>query len=340
MSKKINWLFVFLFAFVLMWTLSAQATFSIVAVDTVTKEVGIAAASCVEAGGIGEICHAEPGVGAIIVQGLFSYANLNKGKQYLKTGLTARKIINQLIKNDADAGIRQYGVVTLSDSNRSAAYSGADLDVYFGHKVGPNYAIQGNILSELVILDNLEKAFIETDGSLAVKLMAALQAGKQVGADRRCTKTSTLCACIKVAKVDDELSSIYLMLEVDHVEGDPIDALQDKFDIWQQSQTNVAANSEQHGIMPNLVGNYPNPFNPRTTICYDLPESCQLSLKIFNIRGQLVRTLIGNEQVAGMHSVVWDGRGQNGNIVSSGVYLCRLVVEDQFIETKKMILLQ
>lgn len=318
----------------------SNATFSIVAVDTVNQQVGVAAASCVEAGGIGEICHIEPGKGAIIAQGLFSYATLNKGKSALKENSSAQGIINQMIKNDANKTSRQLGAVTLHESERSAAFSGTDLPKWFGHKTGSNYSIQGNILAGESILDDMQTAFNTTDGLLAEKLMAALQAAKRVGADSRCTETSCLCVCIKVANLEDELSSVHLNIEVDHVEGDPIDVLQSQFDEWQLSQTAISQKLKTTSSMPILIGNYPNPFNPQTTINYDLPVPCKPSLKIYNIQGRLVRSLLGNEHAAGVHNVVWDGRDQNGVPVSSGVYMYKLIVENNFIEGKKMLLIQ
>jgi hypothetical protein len=74
----------------------------------------------------------------------------------------------------------------------------------------------------------------------------------------------------------------------------------------------------------NLDQNYPNPFNPSTTISYQLPVSGNVRLDVFNIRGQLVRTLINSEQEAGDHRVVWNGADASGKSVGSGLYIYRL----------------
>jgi len=73
-----------------------------------------------------------------------------------------------------------------------------------------------------------------------------------------------------------------------------------------------------------LHGNYPNPFNPRTTIRFDLKEASPVTLDIYNLKGQLIRRLVDANKVAGHHSVVWDGRDAHGNSVASGIYQSRI----------------
>ncbi|MEW5795856.1 MAG: S8 family serine peptidase [Candidatus Zixiibacteriota bacterium] len=88
-----------------------------------------------------------------------------------------------------------------------------------------------------------------------------------------------------------------------------------------------------------LHQNYPNPFNPNTTIAFDLPLSGQVSLEIFNILGQQVRTLHSGWLAAGTHRAEWDGRAAHGGEVASGVYFYRLVAE-QYVQSRKMVLLR
>ena len=74
-----------------------------------------------------------------------------------------------------------------------------------------------------------------------------------------------------------------------------------------------------------LAQNYPNPFNPNTTIEYAIPINRKVSVKVYNVNGQLVRTLVNNQMVnAGTHKVVWDGKNHLGNKVSTGMYLYSL----------------
>ncbi|MBD3403933.1 T9SS type A sorting domain-containing protein [candidate division GN15 bacterium] len=89
----------------------------------------------------------------------------------------------------------------------------------------------------------------------------------------------------------------------------------------------------------SLGANYPNPFNPSTTISFSLSAAGQARLEVFNILGQRVRTLVDGPHGAGVHSVVWDGRNNAGETVSSGVYFYRLTTDD-VIESKKMLLLK
>ncbi len=85
--------------------------------------------------------------------------------------------------------------------------------------------------------------------------------------------------------------------------------------------------------------NYPNPFNPATTIRYALPEASDVRLTIYNVLGQQVRALVQGHQEAGYYRVTWDGRDDNGRVVSSGVYLYRFV-SSGLVETRRMLLLK
>ncbi len=88
-----------------------------------------------------------------------------------------------------------------------------------------------------------------------------------------------------------------------------------------------------------LEGNYPNPFNPETTIRYSLKESGPVSIKIYNSRGQLVKNLVNSDLPKGQHSVVWDGRDDNGKAVSGGIYLYQLSA-GQCTSARKMLLVK
>lgn len=89
-----------------------------------------------------------------------------------------------------------------------------------------------------------------------------------------------------------------------------------------------------------LGQNYPNPFNPTTTIRFDLPKEAPVTMEVYNVLGVRVRTLMAGETVsAGHHSMMWDGRDDNGNAAPSGVYLYRINAND-FHASKKMTLLK
>ncbi len=104
-------------------------------------------------------------------------------------GLSPQEIIDWLILHDAEGTptIRQYGIVDLTRNGESAAYTGVNCFNYKNHVTGPGYAIQGNILLGQIIIDTMLTTYLKTQGPLADRLMATLQAAKIVGADTRCT---------------------------------------------------------------------------------------------------------------------------------------------------------
>jgi hypothetical protein len=96
------------------------------------------------------------------------------------------------------------------------------------------------------------------------------------------------------------------------------------------------------GIESTFLGEpYPNPFNPSTTVTFGLKEAATVSLKIFNLNGQLVRTLRNDEALdAGEYRDSWNGLDHGGNKVSSGVYFLKLTTSSGYSETRKMVLVQ
>ncbi len=98
---------------------------------------------------------------------------------------------------------------------------------------------------------------------------------------------------------------------------------------------------DQNGVPRtfDVAQNYPNPFNPTTTIKYQLPKQSDVRINVYDITGQIVRTLINRNAEAGYHQVVWDGANDAGHQVSSGVYFYKMVAGD-FVKTQKMILMK
>jgi len=95
------------------------------------------------------------------------------------------------------------------------------------------------------------------------------------------------------------------------------------------------------GIPTNteLIGNYPNPFNPETSIRYALSRSCHVEVAVFNLSGQRIRTLIQGRQDSGVHSAAWNGQDSNGRRVGSGIYVVRLQT-DHLTDVRKMSLVK
>ena len=104
------------------------------------------------------------------------------------------------------------------------------------------------------------------------------------------------------------------------------------------SVTDVSSNE----VIPakfEVYQNYPNPFNPTTTISYSIPTGSFVSLKIYDILGREVRTLVNTEQKPGVYNTVWNGDNNFGNKVASGIYIYRVVAGSK-IQSKKMILMK
>ena len=87
-----------------------------------------------------------------------------------------------------------------------------------------------------------------------------------------------------------------------------------------------------------LQQNYPNPFNPSTTIAFELPQASAVKLAVYNMQGQLVRTLVNGQKPSGSHSVVWDGLDDHGARVASGVYLYTLKASAVALQRKLVLM--
>ena len=89
----------------------------------------------------------------------------------------------------------------------------------------------------------------------------------------------------------------------------------------------------------NVYSNYPNPFNPVTTLRYDLPEDALVNITIYDIMGRIVRTLINSQQNAGFKSIQWNATNDAGSPLSAGLYLYKIQA-DYLVQTRKMVLLK
>jgi flagellar hook assembly protein FlgD len=84
-----------------------------------------------------------------------------------------------------------------------------------------------------------------------------------------------------------------------------------------------------------LSQNYPNPFNPSTNIQFSLPRAGKVEMKVYNLLGQVVATLVNGQYATGRYEVTWDARN-----LASGLYFYRLTVDNNVVDTKKMLLLK
>ncbi len=278
----------------------AQDTFSILAYDSITGEVGGAGASCVNLFQLGFpndfIIELFPDTGAIACQASYMPANQTMARNRMRAGDAPQNILNYMQSNDAGANpaIRQYGVLRrMNGTVYSAAYTGSACTNYKNHIVGPNYTIQGNILLGQHVLDSMEVRFNREQGSLACKLMAAMQGAKMVGADTRCAgnNSSSLFAFLKVALPTDSFGKPYFLISLKTQKGDsiePIDSLQKLFNNQLLCEVNTTGFSEfRSGGSFNM---FPNPADGQVRLVG--PKAGVLPCRITDISG---RTLWAGE---------------------------------------------
>ncbi len=179
----------------------AGATWSIIIVDPVTREVAIGSATCLTSY---DLRAASPvvlaGVGAAAAQSYLDMTGANRLliRDQLKLGTGPAQILNLLAKVDPRHQWRQYGIVDIKGGK--VGFTGTRAGSYAGHLVGQvgnlHYAIQGNVLTGSPVLTKAEDAIKNTKGDLAAKLMAAMEAARGMGGDGRCScPTSAPTGC-------------------------------------------------------------------------------------------------------------------------------------------------
>lgn len=319
----------------------SQDTFSIVAIDSVTGEIGSAGASCLGVilpfapHGAQIISDVIPGLGAVHTQAYWNATNQQNARARMLAGESPQQIIDWLVPNDAqgDSTIRQYGIVDYNaGSPRSAAFTGTGCNNYKSHITGAGYSIQGNILLGQQILDSMEAAYLNAAGSLADKLMAALQGANVTGADTRCinSNTSSLSAFLRVALPTDSIGSYYLDLYMSYPNVtsttypvDPIDSLQTLYTLWLASSVN------QLSGYPNLIRVYKN----EQGIVFDL----SLLQDIKNMRLDIYDTLGRNSLSTPVNQKTFQISSREKNL-APGAYTYRFTGSRNFTAAGKIIL--
>ncbi len=165
------------------------ATFSIVAHDSITGELGVAVASRFFAVG-SVVPWAEAGVGAVATQSFANTTFGSRGLELLDKGLTPDEAMEVLLRGDDKPERRQVGIVSADGS--SATYTGTGCMDWAGGRRGVGYAVQGNILAGETVVTAMESAYLETEGTLADRLYAALLAGEANGGDSRGKQSAAL----------------------------------------------------------------------------------------------------------------------------------------------------
>jgi uncharacterized Ntn-hydrolase superfamily protein len=281
-------------ALLISFTVAAQDTFSIIGVDPATGEIGSAGASCVtgvgSAGIIDIITDIIPGRGGVNSQAYVCIPNTNLQNAILRMeeGLNPQEIIDWLLLNDScssqnfDPAFRQYGIVDLDGGGnpRTAGWTGNMTDDYKEDRQGTNFSVQGNILLDVSVINNMEANFNNTSGTLADKLMAAMQGANFAGADSRCLAngTSSRTAYLLVFRPDDDPNDPYLRLNVGQqsIGVEPIDILQDLYD-------NFLAVEENE--LNSKLSLFPNPASNQLTLQIDTSIVLQ-KLAVFDVNGK------------------------------------------------------
>jgi uncharacterized Ntn-hydrolase superfamily protein len=205
------------------------ATFSIVAHDSTTGDLGVAVQSKFFAVG-SVVPWARSGVGAIASQ---AYGNTTFGPlglAMLEDGLSVEAVLESLLVRDPDAAQRQVGIVDAMGN--SHAYTGDECMDWAGHASGPHFTAQGNILVGEETVAAMARGFGETEGILGERLMRALEAGQAAGGDSRGMQSAAMLI-VREGGGYGGYNDVYCDLRVDDHE-DPIAELRRIFDMWKE----------------------------------------------------------------------------------------------------------
>ena len=159
-----------------------MSTFSIVARDEATGDFGVAVQS--KFFNVGAVVPwAKTGVGAVATQALANYSYGPEGLKLLEQGLAAEEVVKKLTEADEQRDRRQLAVVDAKGN--VAAWTGPKCNTWAGHRTGKSYSVQGNILAGEDVVKGMEKGFLESKGTFAERLVAALEGGQAAGGDSR-----------------------------------------------------------------------------------------------------------------------------------------------------------
>jgi len=164
-------------------------TYSIVARDPATGELGVGVQSRAFAVG-SRVPHAKAGVGAIATQASTNVSYGPDGLALLASGLSPEQVVKRLTEADAGRDRRQLAVLDVK--GRVKAYTGSGTNAWAGHIEGTDYSVQGNILAGEPVVKEMARAFESTKGELALRLMAALDAGQAAGGDKRGVQSAAI----------------------------------------------------------------------------------------------------------------------------------------------------
>lgn len=219
--------------------LDVAGTFSIVAADPATGEVGCAVQSKYFA--IGAVTPwVRAGVGAVATQAMGVVArNGERVLSALADGAGPAEALDRALAADPHPELRQIGVVAADGP--TAAHTGARCVEWAGHLAEPGFAVQGNMLANGQVLPAMREAFVGADGSMAERMMAALQAGQAAGGDRRGQQSAALVVEQSGAaeRIREGIDRVCDLRVDDHAE--PILELRRLLTLWKERQAERGA---------------------------------------------------------------------------------------------------
>ncbi len=246
----------------------AAGTWSVVAVDPATREVGVAGASCI--GGSQIIAALAPGRGAIAAQAMSNLAGRDVGAALLAAGIAPRAVLASVADADFDSAfgllpshrLRQYGAAALGFEG--ASYTGAWTIGWAGSRTGPGVAVQGNMLVGSGVVEASFCAYQASAGCwLGDRLLRALEAGAGPGGDRRCEPAqAALSAFVSVARPQDRAEAPILWLtapEQRKGEGNPVALLRRAYDAWWAGRSGLPPRLAECGVDGALHESAPEP---------------------------------------------------------------------------------
>jgi uncharacterized Ntn-hydrolase superfamily protein len=251
-----------------------HGTFSIVAADRERGEVGCAVQS--KYFSVGSVVPwVRAGIGAVATQAAGVAVYGPRALAELGGGASPEEALQRVLAGDAARETRQLGVVTAD--GRAAAFTGADCLDWAGHRVGPGFAAQGNILAGEGVVDAMARAYEETPGSLVERLAAALEAGQQAGGDRRGQQSAALVVerVGAYAESREGIDRICDLRVEDHEQ--PIAELRRLVGIWslwdaQRRAHGVSERGDPAGaadLLAGAAGDEPDPTLLYNLACYE-----------------------------------------------------------------------
>ncbi len=167
-------------------------TFSIVARGPKTLALGVAVSTAVPAVG-SVVPHVQIDVGAIATQAQTNILYGTEGLQLLRKGLQPQKALEKMLTKDKDREKRQIAIIDAQ--GRTAAFTGSETEDWKGHQIGQDHIVAGNILACEQVILAMTESFQKEEGSLADRLLKALEAGQNAGGDKR----GRISAALKIA---------------------------------------------------------------------------------------------------------------------------------------------